>query len=144
MKAGIFVRVGQIVLFLLCHFALPCPGVAHGVFDVGFSCPSEHFIRLLWLCPNLLDVAGPAWTDLVGNGHSRGLFKCVDKLKHGKSATRAEIEYLNGVGVRIFKHALHGYDVGLGQVHNVDIVADAAAVGGVVVVAEYGQLLADS
>ena len=71
----------------------------------------------------------------------RGLFKCVDKLKHGKSATRAEIEYLNGVGVRIFKHALHGYDVGLGQVHNVDIVADAAAVGGVVVVAEYGQLL---
>lgn len=105
--------------------ALPCPGVAHGGVDGHFGFPAKHGVGFSGLGPDLLDVAFAACADVVGHFYAGGTFEVVDQFKHGEAAACAEVEDLDGVGVGIVEHALHGRDMSLGEVDNVDVVADA-------------------
>ena len=105
--------------------ALPCPGVAHGGVDGHFGFPAKHGVGFSGLGPDLLDVAFAACADVVGHFYAGGTFEVVDQFKHGEAAACAEVEDLDGVGAGIVEHALHGRDKSLGEVDNVDVVADA-------------------
>ncbi len=83
------------------------------------------------------DVAGAAGLDSVGNVDAGCGHEGVHQLEHGGALAGAQV---------VDAHAglldgLEGRDVAAGQVDDVDVVADAGAVGGVVVVVEDAQLL---
>lgn len=132
------------VVLLFGEVALPFPGVAHGVVGGGFGFPAEYVVGLGGLGPYLFDVAGSSFADYVRHFHSRGSLEGFDEFKHAEALARAEVEDFDGIGVGIVEHAFHGDYVSLGKVYHVDEVADATAVGGVVIGAEYGEFLPQS
>ena len=72
------------------------------------------------------------------------LLELADQLQHRDAASRADVEDLVGLLVAVLDHAADGRHVGLGQVDDVDVVADARPVGRRIVVAEDREALAQS
>ena len=127
---------------LLHEALLPAPGAFEGALDGCLGLPAENLVGLAGVGPDLLDVALAALSDLVGNLDAGGLFEGVDEAEHGASVAGAEVEDFEAGGVILAEQALEGHYVSLGQVVDVDVVADAGSVRSVVIVAEDGQLLA--
>lgn len=71
-------------------------------------------------------------------------FESIDKFKNAKTCPGSEVENLNLVFATVVEHTFDGDDMSLGDVDDVDIVADAGAVGGVVVVAKDAEFFADT
>lgn len=128
----------------LAELALPGPCGAHGVGQRGVGFPAEDFVGVRGVAPHFLNVACAAGCDAVGHLHAGGFLKGVDELEDAHAVARAEVVDFDGGCVGTFEHAVHGLDVGLGEVNNVDEVADAGAVGCGIVVAEHAEFLADA
>src|SRR5690349_1965906 len=79
-------------------------------------------------------VPGAAWGDGRGTVVAGDGVDVVDHLAHGDALAAADVDGELASGARL--QGAGGGHVGLGQVGDVDVVADAGAVGGVVVVAE--------
>ena len=74
------------------------------------------------------------------DGAACDLFDCVDDLADGEAVASAEVV---GVAARTIEKRLERGDMGFGEIGNVDVVADAGAVGRVVILTEDSQRLAD-
>src|SRR5690606_36734068 len=88
--------------------------------------------------PEFGDVAGAAFDDVQRDALAGGLFERVDQFQHAGAAAGAEVDgfaALPSAGER------QCADVGVGQVHDVQVVAHAGAVDGGVVIAEDLQAL---
>ena len=72
------------------------------------------------------------------------LFELAHQFQHRDAAARADVENLVGLLVLVAGHAVDRRHVGFGEVHDVDVVADARPVGRRVVVAEDREALAQS
>ena len=83
------------------------------------------------------DVARAARLDAVRHGSPRRLLEGADELQHAVAAPGAQVDRMPA-GVAGQK--AQGGGVALGQVHDVDVVPHAGAVGRGVVVAEHAQL----
>ena len=95
-------------------------------------------LRLVRRRDELRGVAGPAGRHRHRDRVAGDLADDLDDLAVGEAGAVAEVEDPVSPGV----HRVEGQQVGGGQVADVDVVADAGAVGGVVVVAEELELLA--
>ena len=82
-------------------------------------------------------IAGAARAEQLGNGVACDFSAGVDDLSHAVAAAGAEIEVQPFTRREFFEREL----MGLGQVVDVNIVADAGAVRSWIVVAEYRDLL---
>ena len=78
-------------------------------------------------------VARTAGLDLVGDGALAGCFEGLHHLQYAGALACAEVE---GFAAWVGGEPVEGGQVAMCQVHDVDVVAHACAVGGVVVVAE--------
>ena len=87
------------------------------------------------------DVACAAGLDAVRDLDAVCLFESLYHVEHGVAVACAEV--VNGKAAFAFD-GLEGGDVACGEVANVDVVADAGAVRGVVVVTEYAEFLAEA
>ena len=120
---------------------LPVPGRLERIFKAGFGFPAKHLVGLFGIGPHFLYVAGAAGRVCPVELHAGSLFESVDDLLGADPVARADVEHFEAVAVSV-EHALHGFDMGLGQVYYIYVIADAGAVGRVVVVAEHLELLA--
>src|SRR5699024_1646368 len=80
-------------------------------------------------------VAGAAGAVLRGDLDALGAGDRVDHLEHARALAGADVE--GAVRAFLAAQVVQRGDVGVGEVQHVHVVADAGAVGGVVVVAEH-------
>ena len=116
---------------------LPVPGVAAHIFEVLFSGEAEEFCRLFAVSIASSDVAAAAGEELIGYVVSAGFGKSFYHVEDGVAYAGTDVEDADAVLFDMFE----GVDVGFGQVDDVNIVADAGAVGGVVIVTENAEIL---
>ena len=84
----------------------------------------------------MLDVALAPTHDLIRYTDTGGLLERPDQLQDGHAAACAEIEDLERLCGLPLDESTNGLHMCTSQIDNVDIVADAGAVGRVVVVAK--------
>ncbi len=84
-------------------------------------------------------VARAPWCGSQVETDSRLPFHGLEDLAHGIAVTVAAVQReVPGAGIQVPK----GLDVGLGEVRNMDVIADAGAVGGLVILAENLHMVA--
>ena len=105
------------------------------------------------IAPDFLDIAFTTRCVLPVDLHARRFFKRLHHFEGTDSLACSDVEVFDGRGVftELFdgrgvftEHACHRLDVCLGKVNDINIVADAGAVGCAIVVAEDFELLSDS
>ena len=120
---------------------LPVPGIAAHFFDAVLSFPAEFVECFLRVAIASGDVACAARLDAVRDFYVVYIFECVDNVKHGIAVARTEV--VNGESAFAFD-GLECGNVACGEVANVDVVANSCAIGGVIVVAEHAEFLAEA
>ena len=99
----------------------------------------ELLCALGGVCVAGSQVAGAACLNLIRNRHVVSLFKGVHHVQHAVAGAGTQVKDL---GALIGHHIVDGCHVTTSQIHHVDVVADAGAIGRGIVVAEHAQLLA--
>ena len=112
---------------------LPVPAVGAHLLDAVLSHPAQLVFGLGGVSVALGDVAGAAGIDDVGDGLAAGFLEGMDDIQHAVTLAGAEVAD-EEAAVRF--QLLDGADMAAGQVHDMDVVADAGAVGSGVVIAE--------
>ena len=110
----------------------------HDDIEVGvLRLPAQHAFGAFAVGDEARGVAGAARAflhfDVLAGDAARG----VDDLLHREAVAVAQVE---GVAAAAGGECVQRQEVGLAQVHDVDVVADAGAVGGGVVAAEDGDV----
>ena len=117
---------------------LPVPAVGAHVLDAVFGHPAQLPLGLGGVGVAFGDVAGAAGLDDVGQLFAAGLFKGVQHVHDAVALAGAQVaDEEAAAGLQL----LDGADMAPGQVHHVDVVPHAGAVGGGVVVAKDVDLL---
>lgn len=106
--------------------------------------PMENFGGFFAVAVDGGDVAGTAWHDFGIELDARHFFKSIDHLQDGDPIAAPEIESVEMFCIFLIHNVLQGQYVGVCDVGDVQVIADARAVSSVVVVAENLQLLAFS
>ena len=121
---------------------VPVPGIADDLFHTGMlRFPAQHAKRERGVGHKTGRVSRTAWAHAVLHGQAGDAFDGVEYLLDRKAGAGAEV-HGHAFTVAARDEAFHGFDVGRGEVEDMDIVADAGAVGRGVVVAhdvEVGQ-----
>ena len=120
---------------------LPGPAIAAHLLEGSAGTPAEHGLGLLGAGFQSGHITGPALHNLIGNGEPSGGFKPLHHLQHAQTAPSSDVQR-EGVWRRLLKQVLEGPAVGFGQVHHVQLIADAGAIRCGVVLAEDAQTLA--
>ncbi len=112
---------------------VPGPGAGQDVVEVGvFGLPAEIGFGLFGAGDQAGGVAVAARFDFDGDGVAGDAARGFDDLLDGEAVAVAEVvDHAVAVGEGVERE-----DVSVGEVGDVDVVADAGAVGGEVVVAE--------
>ena len=118
------------------HF-LPVPAVAAHLFDTVLGFPAKLVFGFGGVAVAGGDVAGAAWLDGVGDGHTVDFLKGIDNVEDAVAMACAEV--VDGEAAAAVD-GLEGCDMTAGQVDDMDVVADAGSVMGGVVVAENTEL----
>ena len=119
--------------------ALEPPGIAAHGLQVAAGPPAPQLLGPARVGDERADVTGLAAGDPVRNPDAADRTERGDQLEDGDAGAGAQVEDLQaGRVVELVQRDA----VGLGHVHDVDVVADPAAVGGVVVVAVHLKALA--
>lgn len=119
----------------------PAPGGEQYFGDGGVGGPAKDGIGLARIGPDLLDVALATTYDGIREFTARDLLEGADDLQHAQAASGTEVEDFDLLLGLAAQHTLDSLDVSLSKINHIDIVADAGAIGGVVVVAKDAQLL---
>ena len=128
-------RSPQYLLFLsegrlsLPEVQLPLPGRAERFFERPLGTPAQEGVRQRGIGPDRRDVSGAARRKAVVEFQSVGPFESADQLQHRNAPSGADVEDLVRGGAALFDQAVQGSYVGAGQIDDVDVVADAGAVG---------------
>ena len=109
--------------------ALPGPGGLEGFLNGAGGFPAHLCVGKGGIGPNCGDVSGTTWSKLVGNFHAVHFLEGVDQFQHGDRAAGADVEDLAVLLHLPFDHPRDREDMGPGEVHDVDVVAEAGAVG---------------
>lgn len=115
---------------------LPTPGAAAHVVDGFFGGPAQYFCSLVGLGVATGNVSTATGHDLVRNILAAGLGEGLDHFKDAAALAGTQV---NGMPTRMVLCKLQGCQVAIHQVHDVDIVTDAGAIRGVVVIAKYAE-----
>ena len=118
---------------------MPGPAVAAHVRERALCRPTERFFRAFGTGLEFRYVSRTPLNDLVRDGDACCGFESFDHITHAQALARAEVQGL-GVGGFDLKKVLHSSSMGLGQIHHMQVVADASAVRRGVVVSEDLQL----
>ena len=121
---------------------LPGPCGGESVLDRAFRLPAELFVGEGGVCPDRNDVARAARRELIVQLQAVDLLEGCHQLLYRNRTSRTDIEDLITLLHLSVDHPRHCCHMGLGEVHDVDVVAEACAVFGRVVVAEDAQALA--
>src|SRR5699024_5923589 len=117
---------------------LPSPGNTSHIHQVLLCLPAQTSSALGRICIAGSQLAGASLHDLIRNLHAVGLFKCLDHIQHAVTNTGAQVEHF---AAQVFHRVLHRGNVTLGQVYHMDVVPDAGAVVGVIVIAKDAEFL---
>lgn len=123
--------------FLPGIFPHKIPGAVHDVGEVAFGGPAQELIGFCGIGDEGWWIAGTAWADFAADGLAGRGFGGLDYFQDGIAFARAEVD---GKGIAFLFEMLKGADVGVGKVVDVDVVAEAGAVGRGIVRAEDLQL----
>ena len=115
----------------------PAPQVVASLFHSHLGLPLELLVGKARVGGKVENVALAAGDDFVGQLATDDGAKGLDHFKDGAAATRAQVPRLD-TGL-VFAEVVEGSEMALGEVDDVDVVADGSAVTGGVV---YGQRLA--
>src|SRR5208282_4292107 len=98
--------------------------------------PAESLAELFFAGYQDGGVAGAAWEQFTGDFAAGDFFGGVEDFEDGETTAVANVEGFAGD----FFQGFEGADVGIGDVQDMDVVADAGAIGCGVVVAEDFEL----
>lgn len=87
--------------------------------------PAEHAVKLVLAGDQDGGIAGAARREFARNFAAGDFFGGVEDFENGKAAAVADVEGLAGDGF----DGIESTDVGIGDVENVDVIADASAIG---------------
>ena len=94
--------------------------------------PAQGAVKFFFAGDQDGGIAGAAWGDFAGDFAAGDFFGGVDDFEDGEAAAVADVEGFAGNRFDGFERA----EVGVGDVEDVDVIADAGAVGSWVVRAE--------
>ena len=114
----------------------PPQAVSDGVEIAHLRAPAKLAVRLARIADQFGRIARAARADAVRDRPARGPRNRIEHFADALPAPRAEVE---GVGTGRGVEPVEGTDMGVGEVTDVDIIADTGAVGGRVIVAEQRQ-----
>ena len=117
---------------------LPVPAVAAHILKVIVRRPAEHIFALLRTAVADVDIAGAPAHDSVRHAQAVCLLKGVHHVEHAVADAGAEVKH--AFAAMAF-HVRNGGDMAAGEIDDMDVIAHAGAVVGVVVVAENAQIL---
>ena len=109
----------------------PEPKILAGLLQRALGLPAEFLVGACGVGGQVEDVTGAAGRNFVGEVAADGLGEGADHLVDGATAAGTEVPGADTgvVGAEVVK----GLEVAVGQVENVDVVADGGAVVGLVV-----------
>ena len=128
----------------LFQFQFPIPCGAERIFQWGVGFPTEFCIGQCGVCPDLGDIAVSAWGNLVRDVYACRFFEGTDDFQDGDASTCTKVEGFDIFLVPVLYQTGYGVDMGLSQIYDVDVVADATSVWRVIVVSEYAQSFTDA
>src|SRR5690606_22963298 len=88
-------------------------------------------------------ITRPSWTDLIVEGLSTDLFKSFNDFHNSISSPGSHVEEVIKIVRLIFK-VLNGFDMGIGQIQDMNIISYTSTVWCIVVVPKDRQLLPDA
>ena len=118
--------------------ALPVPGIAAHVVEGELSFPAELALCARRVGKADVAVAGAAGRNYIWQLSAAGALVGVENVEHRRALAGTEVVdfYLSAERGNLFER----FYMPLSEVYDVDIIADAGAVGGVVIVAVYFQM----
>src|SRR5882672_4087828 len=114
-------------------FLLPRPGRLNDFLERrmgGF--PAERFLEFFLASDEHGGITRTTWAELAGNFAAGDALRRADHFENGEAAAVADVERFAGNAVDRFERA----NVGIRDVEDVDVIANASAVGGGIVRAE--------
>lgn len=114
---------------------MPSPsGLDNGfrIFELGF--PAEAFLGFCGVCDEFGGIAGASGRRGGGDGETGDLAGGFENFFDGETASGTEIDGTNKIGEK-------GAEVGIGEVCYMDIVADASAIRGRIIIAKDFEFL---
>ena len=114
-------------------FLFPRPGGGDDFFEGGvLGFPAKSAVKFFFAGHQDGGIAGAARRDFARNFAAGDFFGGVEDFEDGEAAAVADVEGFAGDGFDRFERA----DVGVGDVEDVDVIADAGAIGRGIVRAE--------
>ena len=107
--------------------ALPVPAVAAHFVNAVLSFPAQLTLGLAGIAPALGNIAGAARVNDIGQLLAAGLAECMNHIQHTVAVAGAQVA---DEQAGLFFQLFDGCHMAAGQVHNVDVVAHAGAIGG--------------
>ena len=115
----------------------PIPSGSEDISDRGIGTPAQYFIGLIGYRPYLLDISFTTADDDIRHFDTGSCFELTNQFKHAKPFAGTEVEDLHLLPIGSMEHSVDGFDVCLGKIHNIDIIADTGAIRRVIVIAEH-------
>ena len=112
---------------------MPLPGRADDVVDAVFRVPAQHLAGKRVAGDEARRIAWAAFSALDRHRPAGDLFDGRDQFLDGRAVAGAEVD---GDRLATLQQIIYGAHMGIGEIVDVDVVADAGAVAGVVVLAE--------
>ena len=133
-----------VIQISLGMLALPVPRIATSIIQRVLRLPLQHLRRFVDDGVGIRTVSLATSTENLLQLEAASLLHASDHLKHGGALSRSQIEHVVPLESAAL-HVLQCLDVSLGDVHHVDVIANARTVGCIVVSAEHVDvvLLAD-
>mmetsp|Transcript_6147 Transcript_6147/g.16730 ORF Transcript_6147/g.16730 Transcript_6147/m.16730 type:complete len:291 (-) Transcript_6147:10-882(-) len=118
---------------------LPLPRVSAHVIDTQLRMPFQHILRQRGIGIHFRHIARPSWGDRVRHILPGGLAHARHQFQHRHAMARAQVHGLasNLRGVQL----LQCRHVTAGQIHDVNVIADASPVGCIVIIAKHAEPL---
>ena len=115
---------------------LPGPAVTAHVGEGALCGPAEQLFCPFGAGLELGHITRTALDDLVGNGDAIDCFEAIYNIEHAEPLAGAEVEGERCRRIR-FEEMFDGSGMGFREIHHMQVVADACAIGGGVVIAEH-------
>lgn len=131
-------KAGQNPL-LLPQTLLPIPAIPHAIFQGIVGMPTEDGVDFGGVSPGFHHIAGSSRSDYIVELYSTDFFKGMDHFQNGVSISSAHIEDIVEV-IFLSVEKSQGLHMRVSQIHHMDVIPNATAVHGIVIISKYGQL----
>ena len=108
------------------------------IVQIVFGLPAQQTLCLFCAGKAGGNIAGAAGGDLQRNDETAGLFKGVNHVQNAAALAGAQVD---GFCTGVVQGIIHGLNMAQGQVYHMEIIPNAGAVGGGIVIAVDGQMI---